>query len=196
MKVKDFYYQLPDELIAQEPAEYRSMSRLLILDRVTGEIEHKIFKDIVNYLHKGDCLVLNDTRVIPARLLGKREDPGGKSEFVLLNPIEGKVWEVILKPGKRAKPGSRFVFGDGLLKAEIIEVVEGGNRLVRFEYEGIFQQILDQLGIIPLPPYITKEIADSERYQTVYSRIKGSSAAPTAGLHFTEELLEDIVKKA
>jgi S-adenosylmethionine:tRNA ribosyltransferase-isomerase len=195
MKVKDFYYQLPDELIAQEPAEYRSMSRLLILDRVTGEIEHKIFKDIVNYLHKGDCLVLNDTRVIPARLLGKREDTGGKIEFVLLNPIEGKVWEVILKPGKRAKPGSRFVFGDGLLKAEIIEVVEGGNRLVRFEYEGIFQQILDQLGIIPLPPYITKEIADSERYQTVYSRIKGSSAAPTAGLHFTEELLEDIVQK-
>ncbi len=195
MNVKDFYYHLPEELIAQEPTKQRSMSRLLVMDRETGKIEHRIFKDIINYLNKGDCLVLNDTRVIPARLLGKREDTGGKIEFVLLNQVEGKVWEVILKPGKRAKPGSKFIFGDGLLKAEIIDIVDGGNRLVKFEYDGIFQQILDQLGIIPLPPYITKEITDSERYQTVYSRIKGSSAAPTAGLHFTKELLEDIENK-
>ncbi|NSW91790.1 MAG: tRNA preQ1(34) S-adenosylmethionine ribosyltransferase-isomerase QueA [Firmicutes bacterium] len=195
MKVEDFYYELPEELIAQEPTAQRSMSRLMILNKTTGKIEHKLFKDIVNYLDKGDCLVLNDTRVIPARLLGRREDTGGKIEFVLLNHVEGKIWEVILKPGKRAKPGSRFVFGDGLLKAEILEIVKDGNRLVRFEYEGIFEQILEKIGVIPLPPYITKGISDYERYQTVYSKNKGSSAAPTAGLHFTEELLETIFRK-
>jgi len=192
MKVSEFYYELPKELIAQEPAAQRSMSRLMVLDKDTGKIEHRVFKDIIDYLYPGDCLVLNDTRVIPARLLGKREDTGGKIEFVLLNRRGDNVWEVILKPGKRAKPGTRFIFGDGILKAEILEVIEGGNRLVKFEYEGVFEQVLDKVGIIPLPPYITKKIKDYERYQTVYSRNKGSAAAPTAGLHFTNELLKAI----
>jgi S-adenosylmethionine:tRNA ribosyltransferase-isomerase len=192
MKLEDFYYELPEELIAQEPVSQRSLSRLMVLDRATGRIEHKVFEDIVNYLGEGDCLVLNDTRVIPARLLGKRRDTGGKIEFVLLNHKNDNIWEVILKPGRKAKPGSKFVFGDGILEAEILEVIEDGNRLVRFKYEGVFEQILDKIGVIPLPPYITKEIDDYERYQTVYSRSKGSSAAPTAGLHFTDELLETI----
>jgi len=195
MKVSDFDYYLPTELIAQEPIEQRSMSRLMVLDRSKGSIEHKIFKDIVNYLEEGDCLVLNDTRVIPARLLGVREDTGGKIEFVLLKKIDKDSWEVILKPGRRAKKGTRFVFGNGELKAEIIDIVEEGNRIVRFEYEGIFDEVLDRVGIIPLPPYINKKLNDKERYQTVYSRHKGSAAAPTAGLHFTEGLLDEIKAK-
>jgi len=195
MKLSDFYYDLPEELIAQEPIEQREMSRLMVLDKTTGSIEHRIFKDIIDYLEKGDCLVLNDTRVIPARLLGEKEDTGGKIEFVLIKRIKDDIWEVILKPGRRAKPGARFVFGNGLLKAEVLEVVEGGNRVVRFEYDGIFEQILDRVGIVPLPPYITKKLDDSERYQTVYSKHKGSAAAPTAGLHFTKELLERIAEK-
>jgi S-adenosylmethionine:tRNA ribosyltransferase-isomerase len=195
MDINDFFYELPKELIAQEPIKERQMSRLLVLNKSTGAVEHHIFKDIVQYLDNGDCLVLNNTRVIPARLLGRREDTGGKIEFVLLKKVEENIWEVILKPGRRAKPGARFVFGDGILKAEIIEVVEGGNRLVRFEYEGVFEQVLDRVGIIPLPPYITKRLEDSERYQTVYSKYKGSAAAPTAGLHFTNQLLDEISSK-
>lgn len=195
MKVSDFYYNLPEELIAQEPVKERHLSRLLVLDKLTGRIEHRQFKDILQYLNKGDCLVLNDTRVIPARLLGKKEGTGGKIEFVLLKRIKEDVWEVILKPGRRARPGSRFLFGEGDLKAEVIDIVEGGNRLVRFEYEGIFEEILDKVGIVPLPPYITKNLENPERYQTVYSRHKGSAAAPTAGLHFTDQLLEAVRDK-
>lgn len=195
MKSSDFYYELPQELIAQEPLAQRSRSRLMILGKESGSIEHRVFEDIRDYLNKGDCLVLNDTRVIPARLLGEKEGTGGRIEFVLLNNIENDMWEVLLKPGKRAKPGARFVFGNGELKAEIIEVMEGGNRLVRFEYEGIFQEVLDRVGIVPLPPYITKKLEDSERYQTVYSRYRGSAAAPTAGLHFTKELLGELEEK-
>lgn len=195
MKLNDFYYELPQELIAQEPLPDRQLSRLLVLDRASGEIEHRIFKDILEYLEEGDCLVLNDTRVIPARLLGEKEDTGGKIEFVLIKKINGDVWEVILKPGRRAKPGTRFAFGNGELKAEVLEIVEEGNRLVRFEYNGIFEQVLDRVGVLPLPPYITKEVKDKERYQTVYSKYRGSAAAPTAGLHFTKELLQEIEKK-
>jgi len=195
MKLSDFSYDLPQELIAQEPIKIRHMSRLLVLDKTTGSIEHRVFKHIVEYLEAGDCLVLNNTRVIPARLLGEKETTGGKIEFVLLRQVEGDVWEVILKPGKRAKSGARFVFGNGELKAEIIDIIQEGNRLVRFEYDGIFQEILDRVGIMPLPPYITKRLEDSERYQTVYSRQRGSAAAPTAGLHFTNELLEELDKK-
>jgi len=195
MKVSEFYYDLPQELIAQEPIADRKQSRLMVLDKETGVIEHKIFKDIIEYLNPGDCLVLNDTRVIPARLLGEKEGTGGKIEFVLLKNVGGDIWEVILKPGRRAKPGARFVFGNGELKAEIVDVVDEGNRLVRFEYDGIFEQILDKIGIMPLPPYITKPLEDRERYQTVYSKHKGSAAAPTAGLHFTKDLLEQIKQK-
>lgn len=195
MKSSDFYYELPQELIAQEPLAQRSSSRLLVLDKESGRIENKIFSDLKDYLQKGDCLVLNDTRVIPARLLGSRSDTGGKIEFVLLKNIEGDIWEVILKPGKRAKPGSRFSFGNGELRAEIIEVLEGGNRLVSFEYEGIFQEVLDRVGIVPLPPYITRRLEDPERYQTVYSKYRGSAAAPTAGLHFTAELLDELKQR-
>ena len=195
MKVSDFYYDLPHELIAQEPLKERHMSRLMVLDRSTGESNNKLFKDILEYLNQGDCLVLNDTRVIPARLLGEKEGTGGKIEFVLLKRINGDIWEVILKPGRRAKEGSRFVFGNGELKAEIIEVVEEGNRLVRFEYDGVFEQVLDKVGIVPLPPYITKKLEDEERYQTVYSKYRGSAAAPTAGLHFTTSLLDEIANK-
>ena len=192
MKSSDFYYELPQELIAQEPLAQRSSSRLLVLDRRHGSMEHRVFGNLPEYLQKGDCLVLNDTRVIPARLLGARSDTGGKIEFVLLKNIEGDIWEVILKPGKRARPGARFSFGGGELHAEVIEVVEGGNRLVRFEYEGIFQEILDRVGIMPLPPYITRKLEDAERYQTVYSKYRGSAAAPTAGLHFTPALLDEL----
>ncbi len=195
MKVSEFNYDLPKELIAQEPIQKRQMSRLLVLNRETGKVEHKHFMDILEYLNKGDCLVLNDTRVIPARLLGKREDTGGKIEFVLLKKHEDDKWEVILKPGKRAKPGAKFLFGDGCLKAEILEILDDGMRLVRFEYEGIFEEILDRIGIMPLPPYITKRLNDKERYQTVYSKCKGSAAAPTAGLHFTNELLQALKDK-
>lgn len=195
MKVSDFNYDLPQELIAQEPIPNRQMSRLLVLDKNTGSIEHRIFKDVLEYVNEGDCLVLNDTRVIPARLLGEKEGTGGKIEFVLLKKIENDIWEVILKPGKRAKPGSKFVFGDGVLKTEVVEIVEEGNRLVRFEYDGIFEEVLDRVGIVPLPPYITKKLDDAERYQTVYSKYKGSAAAPTAGLHFTKELLDEIRNK-
>lgn len=195
MDVSEFFYDLPEELIAQEPLADRKQSRLMVVDKKTGEIEHRIFKDIIEYLNAGDCLVLNDTRVIPARLLGEKEGTGGKIEFVLLKNTGGDIWEVILKPGRKAKPGARFVFGNGELKAEIVDVVEEGNRLVRFEYDGVFEQILDRVGIMPLPPYITKKLEDKERYQTVYSKYKGSAAAPTAGLHFTRDLLEAIKEK-
>lgn len=195
MKVSDFYYDLPKELIAQEPIANRDMSKLLVLDKDTGSICHRLFKDILEYINKGDCLVLNDTRVIPARLLGEKEGTGGKIEFVLLKKINGDVWEVILKPGKKARPGSRFVFGNGELRAEIIEIIEEGNRLVRFEYDGIFEEILDRVGIVPLPPYITRKLLDAERYQTVYSKYRGSAAAPTAGLHFTKELLDELTHR-
>lgn len=195
MKLSDFYYDLPEELIAQEPILNREMSRLLVLDKETGNIEHKVFKDVLQYIDSGDCLVLNDTRVIPARLLGEKEGTGGKIEFVLLKRIEADIWEVILKPGRRAKVGTRFVFGDGTLKAEIIEIIEEGNRLVRFEYEGVFEEVLDKVGIIPLPPYIHKKLDDAERYQTVYAKYRGSAAAPTAGLHFTKELLQELADK-
>ncbi len=192
MKSSDFFYDLPQELIAQEPLLQRSSSKLLVLDRNNGQMEHRVFSDLPEYLKQGDCLVLNNTRVIPARLLGKRADTDGKIEFVLLKNVEGDIWEVILKPGKRAKPGARFVFGDNELRAEVLEIIEDGNRLVRLEYEGVFQEVLDRIGIMPLPPYITKKLADSERYQTVYSKYRGSAAAPTAGLHFTPALLEGL----
>jgi S-adenosylmethionine:tRNA ribosyltransferase-isomerase len=190
----DFYYELPENLIAQHPIKNRDESRLLIVNRKTGNYEHMHFSDIKNYLNRGDCLVLNDTRVIPARLFGEKENTGGKIEFVLLKKIKNDIWEVILKPGKKAKPGAWFTFSDGLLRAEILEIIDGGNRLVRFHYEGIFEEILDKAGIMPLPPYIREKLQDKERYQTVYSKIKGSAAAPTAGLHFTDSLLNEIKK--
>lgn len=195
MKTSDFYYDLPPELIAQTPLADRSSSRLLVLGKESGNIEHKHFYDIEDMLSKGDCLVLNDTRVLPARLYGAKEGTGGKIEFLLLNRIDRDRWEVILKPGRKAKPGAKFVFGDGLLKAEIIETVNDGNRIVEFSYNGVFENILDQLGEMPLPPYITEKLQDKERYQTVYSKNDGSAAAPTAGLHFTNELLQRIAAK-
>jgi S-adenosylmethionine:tRNA ribosyltransferase-isomerase len=192
MELKDFHFDLPEELIAQEPIVNRDMSRLLVLDKNHGEITHGHFRDVLKYLHKGDCLVLNNTRVIPARLLGVKKDSLGSIEFLLLNRKEKDVWEVILRPGKKAKLGARFIFGDGELEGEILEILEGGNRLVRFHYEGIFEEVLDRLGNIPLPPYIKKQLEDRERYQTVYSKHEGSAAAPTAGLHFTKELLQQL----
>ena len=195
MTTKDFYYDLPPELIAQHPLKDRAGSRLLVLDKETGKIEHKNFRNIIEYLNPGDCLVMNHTRVIPARLYGVKEDTGGKIEFLLLKRIDLNTWNVILKPGKRARTGARFVFGDGLLKAEVIEVRPDGNRIVRFEYDGVWEELLDKLGEMPLPPYIKEKLEDKERYQTVYSKIEGSAAAPTAGLHFTNELLEDIKDK-
>ena len=189
MELKDFYFDLPEELIAQEPIADRDMSRLLVLDKNNGEITHRIFRDILKYLNKGDCLVLNNTRVIPARLFGVKKDSLGSIEFLLLNRKGKDVWEVMLRPGKKAKPGAVFIFGDGELEGEILEILEGGNRLVRFRYQGIFEEVLDRLGNIPLPPYIKKHLEDRERYQTVYSKHEGSAAAPTAGLHFTKELL-------
>lgn len=195
MKTSDFYYDLPEELIAQEPLAKRDESRLMVLDKNNGEINHKHFYDIVDMLNKGDTLILNDTRVLPARLYGVKEDTGGAIEFLLLNKHSLDTWEVILKPGRRAKPGARFVFGDGLLKAEILDVINEGNRLVKFIYEGVFENILDQLGEMPLPPYITKKLEDKDRYQTVFARHNGSAAAPTAGLHFTPELLDKIKAK-
>lgn len=195
MKVKDFNFQLPQELIAQDPLEDRSASRLLILNKETGKIQHESFKNIVQCLSPNDCLVLNNTKVIPARLIGAKEKTGGKVELLLLERKEKDIWEVMVKPGKKARPGDKIIFGDGLLKATIQSVVEGGNRHVRFEYQGVFEQVLDQLGEMPLPPYITHQLEDKERYQTVYAKYEGSAAAPTAGLHFTQELLEQIQEK-
>jgi len=210
MKRQDFYYDLPEDLIAQDPLQDRSSSRLLVLDKKTGATKHQIFKEITQYLNKGDCLVINNTKVIPARLIGeklrdemnnskKQEDKnetevvrGAKIELLLLKRREKDIWETLAKPGKKAKPGTKISFGDGLLIGEIIDVVEEGNRLVQFTYEGIFEEILDQLGQMPLPPYITHELADKNRYQTVYAKYEGSAAAPTAGLHFTKELLAEI----
>ena len=192
MRTADFAYDLPEELIAQDPLEQRDSSRLMVLDKNTGEWTHRVFHDIVEYLHPGDCLVINDTKVIPARLIGEREETGGKVEVLLLKRKSDSVWETLVKPGKKARPGMRLSFGNGLLKAEVLEVVEEGNRLIRFEYDGIFEEILDQLGQMPLPPYITHKLQDKNRYQTVYAKYEGSAAAPTAGLHFTTELLQQI----
>ena len=195
MDVKDFYYDLPQELIAQDPLEDRSSSRLLVLDRKTGEMEHRVFRDIKEYLRPGDCLIVNDTKVIPARLMGVKEDTGAGIEVLLLKRKADNVWETLVKPGRKARPGARIVFGDGLLKGEVLEIAEEGNRLIRFEYEGIFEEILDKLGQMPLPPYITHQLKDRNRYQTVYAKHDGSAAAPTAGLHFTPELLKEIEEK-
>ena len=194
MDLNEFDYELPKELIAQDPLEDRSASRLLVLDKESGAVEHRIFREIPELLVPGDCLVINNTKVIPARLIGAREGSGGAVEVLLLKRIEGREnsWETLVKPGKKAKPGSRIVFGNGLLKAEVVDVVEEGNRIVRFEFEGIFEEILDRLGEMPLPPYITHKLEDKNRYQTVYAKYDGSAAAPTAGLHFTKELLEEI----
>ena len=191
-RTADYYFDLPRELIAQDPLEDRSSSRLLVMDRNTGEVTHGTFRDILRYLHPGDALILNDTKVIPARLLGEREGTGASIEILLLKRMEKDVWECLVRPGKKLRPGARAVFGDGSLKAEILEVVEGGNRLVRFEFEGIFEEVLDRLGEMPLPPYITHKLKDRGRYQTVYARYEGSAAAPTAGLHFTPELLDEV----
>lgn len=195
MKAKDFDYYLPEELIAQHPLEKRDECRLMILDKETGQVEHEVFKDILDYLNKGDCLVLNDTRVMPARLIGEKEETRGKMEFLLLKRKDKDTWETLVKPGKRAKIGSRFVFGQGELKAEVIGMGEEGSRIVKFQYEGVFEEVLDRLGQMPLPPYITEKLEDKEKYQTVYSKETGSAAAPTAGLHFTEELLNKIKEK-
>jgi S-adenosylmethionine:tRNA ribosyltransferase-isomerase len=195
MKVKDFNYHLPEELIAQKPLENRVDSRLLVLHKKTGEIQHKKFPNILEYLNEGDALVLNDTRVMPARIIGKKKDTGAKIEILILKKVQDDLWEVILKPGRKAQVGSRFVFGERELEAEIVNIVADGNRWVRFFYDGIFEEILDQVGLIPLPPYITESLSDKERYQTVYAKDKGSAAAPTAGLHFTKDLLMDIEKK-
>lgn len=195
MNTKDFYYDLPQELIAQKPLENRSESRLMTLNRVTGELKHRHFYDIIDYLNEGDCLVMNNTRVIPARLYGSKEKTGGKIEFLLLKRLDINTWEVILKPGRKAKVGSRFEFGGGALKAEVLEVIEDGNRIVRFEYDGVWEELLDKLGEMPLPPYIHEKLVDRERYQTVYSKVEGSAAAPTAGLHFTKELMDKIRAK-
>ena len=195
MKTSDFYYDLPEELIAQDPLEDRSSSRLLVLDKKTGETEHNVFREIVDYLDPGDCLVINDTKVIPARLIGAKEETGAKIEVLLLKRGADDVWETLVKPGRKAKPGTRISFGDGLLTGEVVDIVDEGNRLIRFEYEGIFEEILDQLGQMPLPPYITHQLKDKDRYNTVYAEHPGSAAAPTAGLHFTPELLEKIKNK-
>lgn len=195
MDVKDFDFYLPEELIAQHPLEKRDASRLMVLDKESGEITHRTFHDIIEYLNKGDTLVLNNTRVMPARLIGEKEKTGGKIEFLLLKRIEGDKWECLAKPGKSAREGRRFTFGEGKLKAEVLKVLENGNRIVEFYYEGIFEEVLDSLGEMPLPPYIHEKLEDKERYQTVYSKENGSAAAPTAGLHFTNELLEQIKEK-
>ena len=192
---KDFYFDLPPELIAQDPLENRSGSRLLVLDKETGAVEHRMFTDIVEYLHEGDCLVLNDTKVIPARLMGIKAGTGASIEVLLLRRRENDVWETLVKPGKKAREGAVISFGDGLLTGKVVGVVDEGNRLIQFQYEGIFEEVLDRLGEMPLPPYITHKLADKKRYQTVYARYEGSAAAPTAGLHFTRELLETIRKK-
>ena len=195
MDLKDFNYDLPEELIAQDPLEDRSSSRLMVLHKDTVRIEHKIFRDIIDYLNPGDCLVINDTKVIPARLMGIKEDTGAAIEVLLLKRNADDVWECLVKPGKKARTGARIVFGEGLLVGEIVDVIEDGNRMIKFHYEGIFEEILDKLGQMPLPPYITHKLQDKNRYQTVYARNEGSAAAPTAGLHFTKELLEKIKEK-
>ncbi len=195
MDLKDFNYDLPEELIAQDPLEDRSSSRLMVLHKDTGSIEHKIFRDIIDYLNPGDCLVINDTKVIPARLMGIKEDTGAAIEVLLLKRNADDVWECLVKPGKKARTGARIVFGEGLLVGEIVDVIEDGNRMIKFHYEGIFEEILDKLGQMPLPPYITHKLQDKNRYQTVYAKNEGSAAAPTAGLHFTKELLEKIKEK-
>ena len=191
----DFYFDLPEELIAQDPLEDRSSSRLLVLDKHTGEVEHHTFCDVLDYLQEGDCLVVNNTKVIPARLMGEREGTGASIEVLLLKRKENDVWETLVKPGKKAKPGTKIIFGNGLLVGEVVDVVEEGNRMIQFHYEGIFEEILDQLGQMPLPPYITHQLQDKNRYQTVYAKHDGSAAAPTAGLHFTPELLEKVKAK-
>lgn len=195
MKRQDFYFELPEELIAQDPLEDRSGSRLLVLDKESGEVSHHTFREITDYLEPGDCLVLNDTKVIPARLIGSKVGTDAKIEILLLKRKENDVWETLVKPGKKAKPGAKISFGEGLLVGEVIDVVEEGNRLIKFHYEGIFEEILDQLGQMPLPPYITHQLEDKNRYQTVYAKHSGSAAAPTAGLHFTPELLKQIEEK-
>ena len=195
MEKKDFWYDLPEELIAQEPIEPRDASRLMLLNKKTGEVSHAHFRDILSYLREGDCLVLNDTKVLPARLYGIKEGTGARVEFLLLSPKGNDEWECICGPGKRAKEGARFTFGDGLLRAEVLEVLDNGNRIARFEYEGIFYEVLDRIGEMPLPHYITHELKDKDRYQTVYARERGSAAAPTAGLHFTSDLLRQIEAK-
>jgi len=195
METKDFDFYLPEELIAQTPLENRDHSRLMVLDKETGKIEHKHFYDIIDFLNNGDCLVLNNTRVLPARLIGEKEETGGKIEFLLLKRVELDTWEALVKPGKKAKIGSRFTFGNGLLHTEVIGIGDEGSRIIKFEYKGVFEEILDELGQMPLPPYITEKLEDKERYQTVYSKNQGSAAAPTAGLHFTNELLSKIESK-
>lgn len=195
MKLSDFNYDLPEELIAQDPLEKRSDSRLMVVGREDGSIEHRHFYDILDYVNQGDCLVINDTKVIPARLMGVKEDTGASIEVLLLKRKEEKIWETLVKPGKKAKVGARISFGDGLLVGEVIDIVEEGNRLIRFEYEGIWEELLDKLGQMPLPPYITHALKDRNRYQTVYAKHDGSAAAPTAGLHFTEELLQQLKEK-
>ncbi len=192
MKRQDFYYELPEELIAQDPLEDRESSRLLVLDKESGVISHHVFREITDYLEEEDCLVINDTKVLPARLIGSREGTNGKIEILLLKRKENNIWETLVKPGKKARPGTRIIFGDGILAGEVLDVVEEGNRLIQFTYEGIFEEILDQLGQMPLPPYITHQLKDKNRYQTVYAAHTGSAAAPTAGLHFTPKLLERI----
>lgn len=192
MDVKDFYYDLPQELIAQDPLEDRSSSRLMVLDKITGEVEHRHFKDITEYLRPGDCLVINNTKVIPARLYGVKEGTEAKIEILLLKRKENDIWETLVKPGKKCKIGTKIVFGEGILTGEVIDIVEEGNRLIQFHYEGIFEEILDRLGQMPLPPYITHQLQDKNRYQTVYAKYDGSAAAPTAGLHFTPELLQQV----
>lgn len=195
LKKSDFYFDLPQELIAQDPLEDRSSSRLLVLNKETGEVSHHVFREVIDFLNPGDCLVLNNTKVIPARLLGEREGTGAHVEVLLLKRREGDVWETLVKPGKKCRPGTRLLFGGGLLKAEVLETVEEGNRLIHFEYEGIWEEVLDRLGEMPLPPYITHKLQDKNRYQTVYAKYEGSAAAPTAGLHFTRELLDRIEEK-
>lgn len=195
MKVSDFNFDLPEELIAQHPLEKRDSSRLMVLDKKTGKIEHRSFHDVIDYFNEGDTLVLNNTRVMPARLIGEKEGTGGKIEFLLLKRIEGDRWECLAKPGKRAKIGQKFTFGAGKLTCTVVDIIEEGNRIIEFSYDGIFEQVLDELGEMPLPPYITEKLEDKERYQTVYSKEKGSAAAPTAGLHFTQDLLNEIKAK-
>ena len=195
MKRQDFYYELPEELIAQDPLEDRSSSRLLVLDKESGVVSHHVFREITGYLTEGDCLVINDTKVLPARLIGAKEGTNAKIEILLLKRRENSIWETLVKPGKKAKPGTKINFGDGLLKGVVIDVVDEGNRLIQFQYKGIFEEILDKLGQMPLPPYITHQLKDKNRYQTVYAKHDGSAAAPTAGLHFTPELLKEIEQK-
>lgn len=195
LKTSDFYFELPKELIAQDPLEERTSSRLLVLNKNTGEIKHQVFRDIIDYLNPGDCLVLNNTKVLPARLLGVKQDTGAAVEILLLKRREGNVWETLAKPGKKVRPGAWLSFGDGLLQAEVLDVADEGNRLIRFSYEGIFEEVLDKLGEMPLPPYITHKLKDKNRYQTVYAKYDGSAAAPTAGLHFTNKLLQQIQDK-